>query len=91
MKLHRRNGMIDIFTSISFDILKNEIIIFTDAGRLMRPLFYMMDQMISYERDNILERYENKTIEWNNITRGFNTPKDALEESCNITYHTSIG
>ena len=84
MKLHRRNGMIDIYTSISFNYKRNEIIIFTDAGRLMRPLYYMMEQMISYERDNILERYENKTITWNNITRGFNTPKDALEESCKI-------
>ena len=62
MKLHRRNGMIDIYTSVSFNIKRNEIIIFTDAGRLMRPLFFMMEGMISYERDKVLAAYENNSI-----------------------------
>lgn len=84
MKLHRRNGMIDIYTSVSFNIKRNEIIIFTDAGRLMRPLFFMMEGMISYERDKVLAAYENNSISWTNIIKGFNTPKDALEESCKI-------
>ena len=33
MKLHKRNNMIDIFTSIAFNISRNEILIGTDAGR----------------------------------------------------------
>ena len=84
MKLHRRNGMIDIYTSISFNIKRNEIIILTDAGRLMRPLIYIMEGMTSYERDHVLKAYEDKSITWNNIIRGFNNPKNALEEACKI-------
>ena len=51
MRLHRRNNMIDIYTSIAFNIKNNEILICSDAGRPMRPLFYLMNNMISYERE----------------------------------------
>ena len=85
MKLHRRNKMIDIYTSISFNIKKNEIIICTDAGRPMRPLFYISDGEISYERENVMEKYQNNTITWNNIIYGFDSSsRTALKEDCNI-------
>ena len=38
MKLHKRNNMIDIYTSIAFNISRNELSICTDAGRPIRPL-----------------------------------------------------
>jgi len=85
MKLHRRNKMIDIYTSIAFNIKLNEICICTDAGRPMRPLFYIMDNQISYERDNVLKLYDNNEITWNNIIYGFNNQsKNMLEEECSI-------
>jgi len=40
MKLFRRNGIIPIYTSISFSIESNIIYIYTDGGRLTRPIFY---------------------------------------------------
>ena len=86
MKLHRRNKMIDIYTSIAFNIKRNEISICTDAGRPMRPLFYIMNGDISYERDNVLQAYESDTITWKNIISGFNSQsKDALDEECKIS------
>ena len=91
MKLHRRNKMIDIYTSIAFNIKLNEISICTDAGRPMRPLFYIMNNQISYERDNVLKLYGNNEITWNNIIYGFNNQsKNVLEEECiiNITEKT---
>jgi len=39
-KLFRRNALIPIHASISFDIKQNMILIYTDAGRLCRPIFY---------------------------------------------------
>ena len=72
MKLHRRNNIIDIYTSIYFNIKKNEIIICSDAGRPIRPVFYIMDDELSYERENVLNKFENDTITWHEITRGFN-------------------
>ena len=77
--------MIDIYTSISFNIKKNEIIICTDAGRPMRPLFYIANGGVSYERENVIEKYQNNTITWNNIIYGFgSSKKDALDEECKI-------
>ena len=85
MKLHRRNNMIDIYTSLAFNIKKNEINICTDAGRPIRPLFYMMaDNKISYERKNVLTAYENNTITWNNIVYGFGKEKNVLDKECKI-------
>ena len=82
MKLHRRNNIIDIYTSIYFNIKKNEIIICSDAGRPIRPVFYIMDDELSYERENVLNKFENDTITWHEITRGFN--KTEKENSCEI-------
>ena len=81
MKLHRRNNMIDIYTSIHFNIKKNEIIICSDAGRPIRPLFYLMDDKLSYEREEIIKKY-NDNISWFEITRGFNGNKK--ENNCEI-------
>jgi DNA-directed RNA polymerase II subunit RPB2 len=91
IKCHRRNGMINIYTSVAFNIKMNEISICTDAGRPMRPLFYLMNGEISFERENVLAAYENDSITWKNITTGFNNQsKDALLDECiiNITEKT---
>jgi len=41
LKLYRRNGILPIYMSIVFDYEKNEIYIYTDAGRLIRPIYYI--------------------------------------------------
>jgi len=82
MKLHRRNNLIDIYTSIHFNIRQNEIIICCDSGRPIRPIFYIMNEELSYQRPNILEKLTNDNISWHEITRGFNNNKK--ENSCDI-------
>ena len=84
MRLHRRNNMIDIYTSIAFNIKNNEISICSDAGRPMRPLFYFMNSMISYEREKVLKLYDDNSISWENIIHGFNKTKNILEKDCKI-------
>ena len=85
MRLHRRNNMIDIFTSIGFNIKKNEIIIRTDSGRPVRPLYYIMNGIESWNRDILKEKITDKSITWNNLTKGFSNKKNLLETDCNIT------
>ena len=46
IKLFRRNGLIPIYTSISFNYENNEIFIYTDAGRLTRPIYYLFDNKL---------------------------------------------
>jgi DNA-directed RNA polymerase II subunit RPB2 len=40
IKLYKRNGLLPVFLSCSFDY-KNSIFIYTDEGRLYRPIYYV--------------------------------------------------
>ena len=70
MKLFRRNGLIPLFTSINFNRTDNEIHIYTDAGRLTRPIYYMSNGEPSFKQ-GIDEK-----INWENYVSGFNVKAD---------------
>lgn len=72
VKLHRRNNKIDIYTSIYFNIKQNEIIIFCDAGRPCRPLFYNIDYIPNILRKNVYGKLLNGEISWNALIHGLN-------------------
>jgi len=72
LRLMKRNSIIDIYTSISFNTKKNEIIIWTDSGRPCRPLYYMhSDNVLSHERPEVKERFDGKKITFKQIVGGF--------------------
>jgi DNA-directed RNA polymerase II subunit RPB2 len=86
LKLFRRNGIIPVYTSISFSYESNIIYIYTDSGRLTRPIFYR-DQIISdtgdisygklsYEHGNIKEIIESRKYTWNQAISGFEKKND---------------
>ena len=70
LRLYRRNGIIPLFTSISFNYETNEIYIYTDAGRLIRPIYYIENKKISYERKEIMDDILSGKITWNKIVAG---------------------
>ena len=43
MKLLKLNSFINITTSISWNIQTNEIYVFCDSGRIIRPIFYLKE------------------------------------------------
>ena len=43
LRMSRRHGRLPVSTSISWNIGENILYVFTDAGRLQRPLFYVED------------------------------------------------
>ena len=45
LKLYKLNSIINCFTSISWNPLVNEINVFCDSGRLVRPLFALHDDL----------------------------------------------
>ena len=49
MKRLKRTGAIDKYTSISWDVFKNEINILTEAGRCTRPLFVVENGALVYD------------------------------------------
>jgi len=76
LKLYRRNGIIPTYTSISFDYEHNEIYIYTDSGRLTRPIYYIENGDISYDRPEIIDLLEKGTITWEQIISGFMKKSD---------------
>ena len=70
LRLYRRNGVIPVYTSVSFNYQKNEINIYTDAGRLSRPLYYIDNNKVSYDRREIHDLLENGKITWEQIVSG---------------------
>jgi len=86
LKLFRRNGIIPVYTSISFSYNLNIIYIYTDGGRLTRPIFYR-DQILndngnisygklSYDHGNIKNIIESRKYTWSQIISGFEKKND---------------
>ena len=71
LKLYRRNGILPIFTSVSFDYKRNEIYIYTDGGRLTRPIYYVQNQKISFQQKEVLHNLDSGNISWEQIVSGF--------------------
>ena len=87
LKLYRRNGILPTFTSISFNFKNNEINIYTDVGRLTRPIYYIEDGNLSFNRQSVSELFTNGTITWQQITSGFLEKSDnKFSIKSNITY-----
>jgi len=86
LKLFRRNGVIPVYTSISFSYESNIIYIYTDGGRLTRPIFYRDQVMtsdgqiyynkISYDHGNIKEIIESRKYNWSQVISGFEKKND---------------
>ena len=64
--------MIPVFTSISWNIKENIILIYTDSGRLCRPVFYVENMKISYEINNLTEKLLNDDFQFSELLIGFN-------------------
>ena len=76
LKLYRRNGIISVFTSILFDYKNNEILIYTDSGRLTRPIYYIEDHNLSFNKPYIIDSLASGKITWEQIVSGFKPKAD---------------
>jgi DNA-directed RNA polymerase II subunit RPB2 len=77
-RMFRRNALIPVYISASFDIAHNTIYMYTDAGRLTRPIFYMDETTgrPSYQSKAVLKRLQDGAFSWADLVSGFN-PKRA--------------
>jgi DNA-directed RNA polymerase beta subunit len=85
IKLFRRNALIPIYTSVTFDIRTNTIYIYTDDGRLCRPIFYIenspekkrgpaatANRVVSFEKyREIFQLLKDGEFQWNDLVAGF--------------------
>ena len=79
IRLFRRNALLPIHTSATFDIKQNTIFIYTDMGRLCRPIFYKDENTdkMSYENKAITGKIGKGEFSWQNLVAGFNEKKIA--------------
>ena len=81
--LARRNALISIYTSISWNIKAMEITIFTDGGRMCHPVYYIQNKQVSIEKPDILELVNNNNFTWNQLISGFNIKNSEFDiNSC---------
>jgi len=80
---NRRNAIINIYTSIVFDKFENELYIYTDSGRFLRPLYILKNQKFSIN-DEIVELLKYKKLNWYSLLGISNNYKIKLEDLNNL-------
>ena len=66
MKTKKHSGIINIYSSIIFDINRKEIRLCTDSGRLTRPVLKVKSGKTIIDR-SIIDRLESKELCWNDL------------------------
>lgn len=69
LKILKRQGCINIYTSIVWNIRDNEIFICTEGGRCVRPLYIVDDNKLRYTRD-IANKLHKGSINWQDLIIG---------------------
>ena len=86
MRLFRRNALLPIHMSATFDIKKNTIFIYTDAGRLCRPIFYKDENTgrMSYENKAVINKILDGDFSWAQLVAGFNEKRRDANFETNV-------
>ena len=78
MKLFRRNNIINIFTSISWDRRFNELYISTDGGRCCRPIPVVKNGKMLLTNEHI-KKIKLNLYDWEDLISGFNKDKTRID------------
>lgn len=86
IKDFRRSGLLPAYISVYWSISDNSLYIYTDAGRLCRPIYYIDSGKASYERKDIFEKIIKKDFTWSQMISGFTKKKKEVDDIniCNI-------
>ena len=81
IKLFRRNALLPIYISVTFDIKQRTIYIYTDGGRICRPIFYRDDETnkMSFDNKDIINKIKSDKFSWNEVISGFNKKVDGFK------------
>ena len=90
-KEYRRVGIIPPFISIQWNIETNTIYIYTDAGRLCRPIFYIEDGKASYDKKAILENISTGNFSWEKLMTGFAKKNDKDFSIKSYKFYGNVG
>ena len=76
-KFLRRLAVIPVYTSCAWNKQTNEIEIYTDGGRLCRPIFYINEEskQLSLLNKSAFEYVEREDVSWEGLISGFASKK----------------
>ena len=78
MKEKKYSGIINIYSSIIFDINRKEIRVCTDSGRLTRPVLKVKSGKAIIDR-SIIDRLESKELSWNDLLTNCKLDESVVE------------
>lgn len=73
LKLLKRNAIIDVYTSVSWDVFKKEIHVLTEAGRCSRPLLVVLNGTLLVDADKTAKTWEELT-HWREKPLNYESP-----------------
>jgi DNA-directed RNA polymerase II subunit RPB2 len=72
IKLLRRNGILHPHISICFNYEQNVIYMYSDGGRLTRPIYYIENRVPSFARQDIIKLLDSPLdFSWSELVSGF--------------------
>ncbi len=86
IRLLRRNGLINIYTSISWKIKEDAVVILTDGGRCTRPLYILEDNKPTIN-EKIIRELKAKGRTWMDLVVGTKDKKKKIPYIHNEYYH----
>jgi DNA-directed RNA polymerase II subunit RPB2 len=91
IKLHKRNGILPVFMSCSFDY-KKSISLYTDGGRLYRPIYYIdeVNRRVSCVRSKEVCENILSGSSWENMVTGFLPKPENFHYKSNKIYLNDI-
>jgi DNA-directed RNA polymerase II subunit RPB2 len=78
MKEKKYSGIINIYTSIIFDIKNKELRVCNDGGRLTRPVLRVKDNRAIIDM-SIIDRLEKRELSWNDLLVNCRLPDSVIE------------
>tara|TARA_B100001287_G_scaffold273708_1_gene277644 strand:- start:669 stop:3137 length:2469 start_codon:yes stop_codon:yes gene_type:complete len=78
LKNKKYKGIINIYTSISFDITELEIKICNDGGRLTRPVLKVKNNK-TIINDDVINKLVSKEFTWNDLLTDYKLKESAIE------------
>jgi len=85
LKKYRRIGLIPIYTSINWAIKEDIIYIYSDSGRLTRPVLYLQNNKVCYENDFIYNKMISQDFQYGELLIGFNKFKILSSEKKEVS------
>ena len=86
LKIAKRNGLINPYISIRWNIERQELSILTDAGRPSHPLFHVNGNVISYQQDVIMDKIESNSLTWEECITGLAKKKKPVNFNSDRIY-----